>query len=104
MPDIETIESRGRLPSLIRQANTLLRYIGDEVTRTGVRLDELPQSIPAIVGAIRPAAMQRVEQLRGQGIVSRRTEKFNALSRCGHQYTEYCELNSTLDGLELYER
>lgn len=52
----------------------------------------------------RPTAMQRVEQLRDQGIVSRGTEKFIALSRSGRQYTEYGELDSTLDGWDLYER
>ena len=102
---ITEIESHGRLPLPIEQANTLFRYIGDEWTRTGVRLAELPQDIQAIVGAMnRPAVMQRVEQLRDKGTVSCGTEKFIALSRSGQQYTEYGELDLTLDGWELYKR
>lgn len=101
---LKEIESHGRLPSPIEQANTLLRYIGDEVTRTGERLEELPQDVHALVGAVgRPAAMQRVEQLCNKGVVSCGTENRSALSRSG-QYSEYGELDLTLDGWELYEQ
>lgn len=102
---LKEIESDGQLPSPIEQANTLLHYIGDEVRRTGMRLDELPQDIQAIVGAMnRPAAMQRVEQLRAKGAVSCGAERHTSLSRSGQQYTEYGELDLTLDGWELYEQ
>lgn len=102
---LKAIESHGQLPSPPEQANTLLSYIGDEVRRTGVRLDELPQDIHAIVGAMnRPTAMQRVEQLRTKGAVSCGAEHHTALSRSGQQYTEYGEFDLTLDGWELYKQ
>lgn len=101
---LKAIESHGQLPSPIEQANTLLRYIGDEVRRTGMRLGKLPHDIQAIVGAMnRPAAMQRVEQLRATGAVSCGAEHHTALTRNGQQFTEYGELDLTLDGWNLYE-
>ena len=103
-PYLEEIEAHGQLPSPIEQANALLRYLGDEWTRTGVRLAELPQDIQAIVGAMnRPAAMQRVEQLRATGAVSCGAEHHTALTRNGQQFTEYGELDLTLEGWKLYE-
>lgn len=101
---LKAIESHGQLPSPIEQANTLLRYIGDEVRRSGMRLDKLPHDIQAIVGAMnRPAAMQRVEQLRATGAVSCGAEHHSASSRTGQRYTECWELDLTLNGWKLYE-
>lgn len=102
---VKEIKSLGRLPSPIEQAHTLLRYIGDEVTRTGEPLVKLPRDISAILGSMnRPAAMQRVEQLRDdRGAVSCGTVDFIAFYR-SRKYREYGEVDLTLDGWELYEQ
>ena len=85
------IRDHGALPSRAEQAANLIRFVGDEVSRLGEDLEELPRHIHTIIGAVSlDSARGLATELREQGV-------FRSGLREGRQ------INLSLDGWERYE-
>lgn len=94
---LKHFEADAALPSPAVQATNIIRYIGEEVSRSGVKLKNLPVDFHAIVGAPnREFACQLAKELLERGILS----GIDASSMGG---TDLLDVNLTLDGWELYE-
>lgn len=85
-------------PTPAEQATNLIRYIGEEVSQSGERLESLPGHLYSIIGAPNPTlAGELVIELNGRGLVD--GIKRQAI---GSPPT-MMNVNLTLDGWELYE-
>ncbi len=94
----------GILPNPIEQANNLVRYIGDEVSRTGENLQTLPEHIHAIIGTVRlKAAIDLAKELHIKGWL--RLTPQGGAGRIGddpHPVSFPTDINLTLDGWKQY--
>ena len=98
------IIENGSLPTPKDQANNLVRFIGDEVSRTGVDMQKLPNYIHAVIGAPRLIpACELAKELRERGLLrlnaDGETRKI-AYSTDTHIFPT--DINLTLDGWEQY--
>ena len=63
------IRDHGALPSRAEQAANLIRFVGDEVSRLGEDLEQLPRHIHTIIGAVSlDSARGLATELREQGV------------------------------------
>lgn len=94
----------GTLPNPIEQANNLVRYVGDEVSKTGENIKALPEHIHAIIGAVRlNAAIDLAKELQIKGWL--RLNPQGASGRIGsepHPVSFPTDINLTLDGWKQY--
>ena len=91
---LKTLISEGTLPNRMVQAANLVRFIGDEVTRTGEPLPNFPVNIHALISAIdRLNMVSLVNELQHRGIL-----KFLDTDRLHHKI-----IDLTLDGWKEYE-
>jgi len=85
------------LPSPAVQAANIIRYVGDEVSRSGEPLTRLPVDFPAIIGAPnREFAARLAKELSERGIL-------HATDASSSDGTSLLRINLTLDGWEQYE-
>ena len=94
----------GILPNPIEQANNLVRYVGDEVSKSGEDIPILPGHIHAIIGAVRlNAAIDLAKELRNKGWL--RLNPQGASGHIGndpHPVSFPTDINLTLDGWKQY--
>ena len=89
---LDSLRSNGSLPSPAVQATNIIRFIGDEVSRSGEAVRQLPIDFHAIIGALsRKTALRLTSEL-----VERKTLK--AASQ-----QSLINIDLTLDGWEQYE-
>ena len=92
---LDSIRSDGKLPSLAMQAENLIRFIGDEVSRSGEGIPRLPNCIHAIIGALnRKVAIQLANELRESGILRFTPFGSNAIPEA---------ITLSFDGQKLYD-
>ena len=67
---LKSIRSDGKLPNPAMQAENLIRFVGDEVSRSGEAIPRLPNCMQAIIGALnRKATIRLVIELRNRGVL-----------------------------------
>jgi hypothetical protein len=94
---LKHFKSDSSLPSPAVQAINIIRFIGDEVTRSGERVSTFPVDFPAIVGAPnREFAAQLAKELRERGVL-------NGIDASSNDGTDFIDIGLTLDGWEQYE-
>jgi len=95
---LEHFMENSSLPSPAVQAANIIRYIGDEVSRSGELVPSLPVDFSAIIGAPkRELAALLATELRDRGTL----RGINNVSPSGE--TNLVNIGLTLDGWELYE-
>ena len=101
---LDHIYRDGVLPNPIEQANNLIRYIGDEVSKTGENIPSLPGHIHAIIGAVRlKAALELAKELHNKGLL--RLNPQGAAGHIGddpHPVSFPTDINLTIDGWKQY--
>ena len=98
--------SNGKLPSADVQASNLIRFIGDEVRRSGHAVGSLPMELHAIIGAFdRNSGIRLVEELVERNVL--RADPYGtavgidpATNRVIQSFTN---IDLSLDGWALYE-
>lgn len=98
--------SNGSLPSPIVQAANLIRFIGDNVARSGRPISYLHVSIHAIIGAPNNAAViQLTRELVEQKIVAATPleDNLGVVQNTGSLHRGFSQINLNLDGWERYE-
>ena len=102
-PDVlESLRSDGKLPSPAIQAANLIRFIGDEVSRSGEDISVLPDYIHANIGALnRKATIQLANELDSRRILRLGYRGKLAIDGSGSSGPQ--AINLTLDGWEQYE-
>ena len=101
---LDHIIQHGILPSPIEQANNLVRYVGDKVSKTGENIPILPDHIHAIIGAVRlKAAIDLAKELHIKGWL-RLTPQGGAgcIGDDPHPVSFPTDINLTLDGWKQY--
>ena len=102
---IEHLISEVSLPSPIIQAGHMIRFIGDEVRRSGEDLKVLPEHLHAVVGAPgRQSAIDLAIEMHDRGLL--RLNPNGAAGTIGNpprSITMPSEINLTLDGWQRYE-
>lgn len=94
---LERTKSEGSLPNPATQAANIIRYIGDEISRTGEPLRALPQALPAIAGSPnREFAAKLAAELNRRGLLS-------AIDASNYGGTKLTNIGLTLDGWDRYE-
>ena len=95
------IRDHGALPSRAEQATSLIRFVGDEFSRSGEDLEELPKHIHTIIGAVSlESACELATELREQGVF--RSGLRDAPDSQNTQ-SSLKQINLSLDGWERYE-
>lgn len=93
---VNDLLSNGSLPSPAVQAANIVRFIGDEVSRSGKPLGQLPVGFHAIIGSFnRPMALRLIEELQERKILT----MDNVVGIPG----TFLNITLTLDGWERYE-
>ena len=91
---LSRIRDQGRLPSRSEQVANLIRFVGDEVSRTGENI-ELPENVHIIVGAVNHRSLyQLVNELVKRDLIT--SDRRSLESPMG-------VVNLTLEGWERYE-
>ncbi len=91
---LEWVQSGAALPSRAEQAANAIRYIGDEISRSGEPIENPPIEFRAIVGAAsRDSGYQLIRELGERGTL--RIQAEGAL--------EFFGIDLTLDGWAVYE-
>jgi len=89
--------SDAKLPSPAIQAANIIRYIGDEVSRTGEPIPEIPIAFPAIIGSPnREFAARLAKELCDRGLAT-------GVDGSSMARTHLLKMNLTLDGWVRYE-
>ncbi len=84
-------------PTPAEQATNIVRYLGDEISRSGEKIKGLPENFFATIGSPnRDAAYDILEQLKGRGLVA--GIEANTLNQ-----KEMLNVNLLLSGWEQYE-
>ncbi len=87
---LDLLRSNARLPGMSVQAANLIRFVGDEVSRSGESIRELPNAFHVIIGSFnREAAFRLLKELEERKIVMADPYPHN--------------INLTLDGWNQYE-
>ena len=101
---LDHIFREGKWPNPIEQANNLVRYIGDEVSKTGENISSLPGHIHAIIGAVRlKAAIELAKELHNKRLL--RLNPQGAVGHIGddpHPVSFPTDINLTIDGWKQY--
>ncbi len=98
--ELGEILSNERTPSPAEQAAATIRYVGDEVSRTGRPIEALPLHFFADIGAPSPERAGRIMgELIGQGLLVGAVAKPGVLAILGDKQVEQKEL--TASGLDL---
>ena len=101
---LDHIIRKGTLPNPIEQAKNLVRFIGDEVSRSGEDIHLLPDNIHAIIGTIRlKAAIDLAKELHKKGWL--RLTPQGGAGRIGDDPLPVSfptDINLTLDGWTQY--
>ena len=101
---LDHILQDGLLPNPIEQANNLVRYVGDEVSKTGENVKALPEHIHATIGSVRlEAAIDLAKELHSKGWL--RLNPQGGAGRIGndpHPVNFPTDINLTLDGWKQY--
>ena len=97
---LERIRDHGRLPNRREQAANLIRFVGDEVSRSGQGLKKLPEDIHLIIGTVNfeSACRLALELIKRRVLTSNHSE--HALL---DTVDTISSINLTLDGWEQYE-
>ena len=96
---LDNVISNGRLPSPTVRAMNILRFVGDEVTRTGESVVTLPLNFHAIIGAPdRTAAIKTLLELTERKYLTATTPPPPKASS-----GELIHIDLTLDGWDRYE-
>jgi len=94
---LEHFSADPSLPSPAIQANNIIRYVGDAVTKSGDKITHMPLDFHAVIGAVhREAAAQLTKELWEKGIL-----KANDASNLSG--TSLMNVTLTLNGWERYE-
>lgn len=94
---LEKFRAQSELPSPAMQAVNIIRFFGDEVSRTGEPVDSIPIALSAIVGSPnREFAMRLAKELCDRGVL----KALDASSTAG---IDLIDIDLTLDGWEQYE-
>ena len=102
---LDSFRSDGSLPSLAVQATNIVRFIGDQVKRSGEAVNQLPEGFHAIIGALnREAAFQLTKELVESKILKAdRPGTAVGLDPVGHPLRLFTKIDLSLDGWEQYE-
>ena len=97
---LQRIREHGRLPGRHEQAANLIRFVGDEVSRSGQGVKKLPEDIYLVIGAVsfESAGRLALELVRRSVLTSNHSE--NSLL---DTVDTISSINLTLDGWERYE-
>jgi len=88
-----------RLPTPAIQAVNAIRYIGDEVLRTGEKLPSLQPQIYALIGAPNPEfAGNLINELSLRGLINAKPDDIIS------EYQDFYDVSLTLSGWESYEK
>ena len=94
---LDHFESENGLPSPAVQAINIIRYVGDEVLRSGEPIPHLPVELSAIIGSPnREFAARLAKELYEQGTLS-------GIDTSSMDGTDLMDINLTLNGWEHYE-
>ena len=103
---LDSIRANGELPSVAVQAQNAIRYIGDEVSRTGMPVKALPRDFCSIIGSFdQQSAVRLVEELFERNIV-RIGGHGSAVQRgdtIGSPFHSFASIDLSLDGWKQYE-
>ena len=84
------------LPNPVVQTANMVRYIGDEVSRSGSAIEQFPVNFHAIIGALnRKSAVRLAKELEERKILT--------TDLTGHPSPEFINISLRLDGWERYE-
>ena len=84
------------LPNPMVQTANMVRYIGDEVSRSGSAIEQFPVNFHAIIGALnRKSAARLAKELEERRILT--------TDLTGHPSPEFINISLSLDGWERYE-
>ncbi len=84
------------LPNPVAQTANMVRYIGDEVSRSGNAIGQFPDNFHAIIGALnRKSAVRLAKELEERKILT--------TDLTGHPSPEFINVSLSLDGWERYE-
>ena len=102
---LETLRIDAVLPSRTIQAANLIRFLGDNVSRSGESVVEPPSNIHAITGAPnRESAIQLIGELEERRLLATEGESyFTGRPQGTMPPPEPANINLTLDGWEQYE-
>ena len=102
MITLDWLESvlKNTLPNPIEQKTNMIRYIGDEVSKSGKSIERLPVDFHAIIGALnRDSSIWLVNELEKRGILT----IDGLVDSAGHSHYEFANINLSLEGWEQYE-
>ena len=103
---LDSLRSNGSLPSPAVQATNIVRFIGDEVSRSGEAVNQLPENFHAIIGSLNYEAAIRLTK----ELVDRKTliadppgTAVGSHPVTGRPFSSFTNINLSLDGWEQYE-
>ena len=103
---LKSFRSNGRLPSPAVQATNIIRFIGDEVSRSGEAVHQLPINFRAIIGALnREEAIRLTKELadRKTLIADPPGSAAGIDPATERSFRSFANINLSLDGWEQYE-
>ena len=103
---LDSFRSDGSLPSPAVQATNIVRFIGDEVKRSGEAVNQLPEGFHAIIGSLnREEAIRLTKELvdRKTLIADPSGTAVGSPPVTGHPFSSFTNINLSLDGWKQYE-
>ena len=103
---LEHLITEVSLPSPIVQAENMIRFIGDEVRRSGEDLAVLPDNLHATIGSpSRQSAIDLAVELEERGFLKLNAKgAVGSLGNSQHPISIPTGINLTLDGWQRYEQ
>ena len=93
---LEYLLENNTLPNPVVQTTNMVRYIGDEVSRSGSAIEQFPVNFHTIIGALnRKSAVRLAKELEERKILT--------ADLTGHPSPEFINISLSLDGWERYE-
>ncbi len=102
---LERLISEASLPSPVVQAENMIRFVGDEVLRSGAKLAQLPEDLYVIVGAPgRGSAIDLATELDERGVLKLNPQgATGTIGNSPRPVPMPTEIDLTLDGWQKYE-
>ncbi len=102
---LDSFRSNVSLPSRAEQATNIIRFIGDEVSRSGEAVGQLPPGFHAIIGALNFEAAIRLtkELVKHQRLTATLSGAAGIDQATGRPYSSVSEIDLSLDEWDQYE-
>ena len=102
---LDLFRSIRSLPRSDEQAANIVRFIGDEVSRSGEAVDQLPTNFHAIIGALNPKAAIRLTKELVESKILKADPEGTAvgIDSAGLPFRSYTNIDLSLDGWKQYK-